>query len=213
MKSYNTYVFDLDGTLLNSLPDLVLSTNYALAEVGYPQRSTEEIRTFIGNGVRLLIERAVPQSADKDMTDRCFNIFKKYYLEHGMEHTKPYDGICDLLRELKIKGKKVAVVSNKFFDATEKLCRLYFPDLLDVAIGENTHLRKKPNPDIVNEALRQMNVTKENAVYVGDSDVDILTAKNCGMPCISVLWGYRSKEFLQAHGATDFVSYPYEILL
>lgn len=213
MKSYDTYIFDLDGTLLNSLPDLVISTNYALAEMGFSQRTTEEVRTFIGNGVRLLIERAVPNGTDKKLVDKCFDIFKQYYLEHGMDNTKPYDGVISMLGELKNRGKRTAVVSNKFYDATQELCEHYFGSLLDVAIGENNELRKKPAPDIVFEALRQMETVKEEAVYIGDSDVDIQTARNCGLPCISVLWGYRDKKFLLANGASEFISSPSELIL
>ena len=209
---YQTYIFDLDGTLINSLGDLAASTNHALRSSGYPERTTDEVRRFIGNGVHKLIERAVPTTATPDDISRVYNIFRQYYLAHGTDNTHPYDGIMEMLHELRRCGKKIAVVSNKFYDATKELTDFYFPNMLDAAIGENVHLRKKPNPDIVLEALRQMGVTNENAVYIGDSDVDIDTARNCGMPCVSVLCGYRDRRFLTEHGATTFAKAPEDIL-
>ena len=211
---YNTYIFDLDGTLLDTLTDLANSTNYALRQYGMPARSTDEVRRFVGNGVRRLMEQAVPNGSDAPRFEECFETFRSHYLLHSLDTTRPYDGIDAMLHRLKEQGKHIAVVSNKFHAATQELCRHFFPDTVDVAIGEHEAegIRKKPAPDTVIEALRQLGTDKGNAVYVGDSDVDILTARHAGMPCISVLWGFRDRDFLLAHGATQFVSTPAELL-
>lgn len=212
MKQYSTYIFDLDGTLLDTLGDLAQSVNHALREMGMPERSLAEIRQFVGNGVRKLIERAVPEGTPYDVTEQTLAVFKMHYIDHGLDTTKPYEGIPEMLAELKGRGKSIAVVSNKFYDATQQLCRHFFPDTVSVAIGEREGINKKPAPDTVFEALRQLGVTADDAVYIGDSDVDIKTAENCGMPCISVLWGFRDKDFLIEHGGKTFVETPREIL-
>lgn len=210
---YSTYIFDLDGTLLNTLDDLACSTNYALRQSGMPERTLEEIRRFVGNGVRKLIERAVPDGEQNPKFDETFAIFKEHYMEHNMDTTRPYDGVQEMLRQLKQKGKRLAVVSNKFYAATQELVAHFFPEV-EVAIGENEAggIRKKPAPDTVMEALRQLGVSSEGAVYVGDSDVDLMTARNSHLPCISVLWGFRDKDFLIEYGATSFVSKPEEVV-
>ncbi len=213
MQQYSTYIFDLDGTLLNTLRDLAESCNHALRKHNMPERSQEEIRQFVGNGVRKLIERAVPEGTSPELTEVVLDCFRQHYLEHNMDTTSPYDGIPQLLRELRRRGKNIAVVSNKFYDATRQLCQHFFPDTVSVAIGEREDIRKKPAPDTVIEALRQLNVSREGAVYIGDSEVDVLTARNCDIPCISVLWGFRDKEFLMANGADCFVEKPMEILV
>lgn len=209
---FSTYIFDLDGTLLSTLDDLAASCNYALKVNGMPERTTEEVRRFVGNGVKKLMERAIPNGLDNPAFDKTYAEFRKHYMKHNLDTTKPYDGVMDLLLALKERNKKVAVVSNKFYAATQDLCRHFFGDLVQVAIGEREDIRKKPAPDTVIEAMRQLGVIKEGAVYIGDSDVDIETAKNSGMPCISVLWGFRDKEFLVEHGATCFVEKPMDIL-
>ena len=211
---YDTYIFDLDGTLLDTLGDLAASVNYALRCNDMPEHSLDAVRRFVGNGVRLLMERAVPGGAANPRFDAAFTTFRQHYMEHSLDTTRPYDGIVELLHELKRQGKHTAVVSNKFDAATKELCRHFFPDTIDVAIGEHEAegIRKKPAPDTVNEALRQLGVSKEHAVYIGDSDVDVLTAKNSGIPCISVLWGFRDRDFLLAHGATRFIQRPAELL-
>lgn len=210
---YTTYIFDLDGTLLNTLNDLAASTNYALRQHGMPERTLEEVRRFVGNGVRLLMERAVPEGTDEALFEETFATFKHHYMEHNMDTTSPYDGVQEMLRQLKRKGKRLAVVSNKFYAATQELVAHFFPEV-EVAIGENEAegIRKKPAPDTVMEALRQLGVSSEGAVYVGDSDVDLMTARNSDLPCISVLWGFRDKDFLIEHGATEFVTKPNELL-
>lgn len=212
MREFDTYIFDLDGTLLSTLNDLTASTNYALRWAGMPERTIEEIRMFVGNGVKLLMERAIPNGINNPKFEETYAKFREHYLEHNLDTTSPYDGIPELLRELKRRGKKLAIVSNKFYAATQDLAKHFFPDTIKVAIGERETIRKKPAPDTVLEALRQLGASKEGAVYIGDSDVDIMTAKNCGLPCISVLWGFRDKDFLIQHGGTIFVNKPSEIL-
>ena len=213
--SYQTYIFDLDGTLLDTLGDLAASVNYAMRTHGMPEHSVDEVRLFVGNGVRRLMERAVPGGAAHPAFEAAFATFRRHYMEHSLDTTRPYEGIPELLQELKRRGGHTAVVSNKFDAATKELCRHFFPDTIDVAVGEHEAegIRKKPAPDTVLQALSQLGVGQEGAVYVGDSDVDIQTARNSGMPCISVLWGFRNREFLLAHGAETFVSQPSELLL
>ena len=210
---YKTYIFDLDGTLLDTLHDLWVSCNYALRENGMPERSLDEVRRFVGNGVKKLMERAIPLGLDNSKFDVTYETFRKHYLVHSLDTTKPYSGIPELLANLKKHGKHMAVVSNKFYAATQELCRHFFGDYIDVAIGERENIRKKPAPDTVNEAIRQLGVGRENAVYIGDSDVDVMTARNSNMPCISVLWGFCDRDFLMQHGATTFVAAPKELML
>ena len=212
MRDFKTYIFDLDGTLLSTLNDLASSTNYALRWAGMPERTIEEVRMFVGNGVKLLMERAIPEGVDNPKFEETYAKFREHYMEHNLDTTRPYDGVPELLHELKRRGKHLAIVSNKFYAATQDLAKHFFPDTIEVAIGERENIRKKPAPDTVLEALRQLNVSKEDAVYIGDSDVDIMTAKNCGLPCISVLWGFRDKDFLIEHGGSLFVDKPIEIL-
>ncbi len=209
---YETYIFDLDGTLLNTLDDLASSCNYALRTNGFPERTVDEVRQFVGNGVKKLMERAIPDGLENPLFERVFADFRQHYLEHGLDTTRPYPGVMDMLERLHCEGRKIAVVSNKFYAATNDLCRHFFAKYISVAIGEREDVRKKPAPDTVLEALRQLHSDKSGAVYIGDSDVDVMTAKNCGIPCISVLWGFRDKDFLLAHGASCFVKSPEEIL-
>lgn len=209
--NYDTYVFDLDGTLLSTLGDLAASCNHALRANRMPERTIDEVRRFVGNGVKKLMERAIPGGLDNPLFEKTFADFRQHYMHHNLDTTCPYPGVMEMLESLRSRGKKVAVVSNKFYAATQALCKHFFGDLVDVAIGEREGIRKKPAPDTVNEALAQMNVGKERAVYIGDSDVDIMTANNCGMPCISVLWGFRDYDFLVEHGATIFVTSPLQL--
>lgn len=212
MKEYDTYIFDLDGTLLSTLEDLAASTNYALRKNGMPEHSIDEIRMFVGNGVKKLMQRAIPNGENNPKFEQTYALFRQHYLDHNLDATHPYEGIPELLAELKRRGKHLAIVSNKFYTATQELARHFFPDTIEVAIGERETIKKKPAPDTVIEALKQLGVTAERAVYIGDSDVDIMTAKNCNLPCISVLWGFRDKNFLIEHGGTTFVHHPKEIL-
>lgn len=213
--SYKTYIFDLDGTLLDTLGDLAASVNYALRTYGMPEHSIDNVRRFVGNGVRLLMERAVPAGAANPLFDEAFTTFRSYYMEHSLDTTRPYDGIPDMLAQLKSRGCHLAVVSNKMMAATQELCQYFFSETIEVAIGENEAegIRKKPAPDTVFAALKALGTDSDNAVYVGDSDVDIQTAHNSGLPCVSVLWGFRDKDFLIRNGAETFISAPHELLL
>lgn len=215
MITYNTYIFDLDGTLLDTLTDLAASTNYALRTHGMPEHTIDEVRRFVGNGVRILMERAVPDGTDNPLFDEAFATFRQHYMEHSLDTTRPYEGVPEMLAALKAKGCHLAVVSNKMMAATQELCRHFFPETIEVAIGENEAegIRKKPAPDTVIAALRQLGVGEEGAVYVGDSDVDIATARNSNLPCISVLWGFRDRDFLLQHGASTLISAPKELLV
>ena len=187
------------------------ATNYALKFCNMPERTLDEVRRFVGNGVRNLMIRAVPDGESNSEFERAFAIFKEYYGQHCNDATKAYDGIPQLLQELKDRGYALAIVSNKIDSAVQDLNHKYFPQV-DVAIGDRENLRRKPEPDSVNLALDVLNKTKQEAIYVGDSDVDLQTAQNAGLPCISVLWGFRDKEFLIEHGATVFVKKPMEII-
>ncbi len=208
---YETYIFDLDGTLLDTLQDLAASCNYALRTHGLPERTINEVRRFVGNGVKKLMERAVPDGLDNPAFDDVFRTFRAHYIEHGLDTTSPYPGVKDMLSRLKSMGKNIAVVSNKFDAATKELCHHFFSETVSVSIGEREGVQRKPSPDTVNEALRELGVNREHAVYVGDSDVDVMTARNSGLPCISVLWGFRDRDFLIEHGATTFIETPDEL--
>ena len=212
MSRYQAVIFDLDGTLLNTLEDLADSTNFALDAHGFPERSLEELRRFVGNGVGNLIRRAVPAGASPEETERCLADFKAYYLANMQQKTRPYPGIPELLKALQTQGCQTAVVSNKFDGAVKGLCRDYFGTLLPVVLGERPGLRKKPAPDLVISCLEALQVPASGAVYVGDSDVDIQTAANAGLPCLSVTWGFRDRQFLLEHGASALVDTPEELL-
>ena len=213
IREYDTYIFDLDGTLLDTLTDLAASCNYALLQHGMAQRTIDEVRLFVGNGVKKLMERAIPDGLANPQFDEVYQCFRQHYLKHGLEHTAPYPGVLPMLAELKRRNKRIAVVSNKFYRATEELCKHFFDQYVEVAIGEREGIKKKPAPDTVLEALAQLGVTGDNAVYIGDSDVDIATANNCQLPCISVLWGFRDKDFLLRSGATTLINTPEELLV
>lgn len=208
---YKLAVFDMDGTILDTLEDLKDSTNFALEKCGYPTRSYDEVRRFVGNGIRKLIERAVPEGLTTEQIDRVHEVFTEHYKVHCADKTKAYDGIKPLLEKLRASGVKTAVVSNKADYGVQELCKEYFDGLFDYAVGEREGIRRKPAPDAVNEALRVLGIDKSEAVYIGDSDVDFETAKNAELPCISVLWGFRDEEFLREKGATLFVRDPAEI--
>ena len=213
-RRYDTVIFDLDGTLLNTLEDLADGVNAALKHFGRPERTLDEVRQFVGNGVLNLMDRAVPEGKDAKDFQAIYEWFKAYYAAHSEVKTRAYDGIPELLKQLQAEHFKMAIVSNKFHDAVCQLSRRYFGELLPVSIGENeaAGIRKKPAPDTVFTALERLGSTVEHAVYIGDSEVDAATARNAGMPCISVLWGFRDKDFLIEHGATTLVATPQEIL-
>ena len=210
--AYQTAVFDLDGTLLDTLEDLYRAVNVALDRHSLPRRTRNEVRLFVGNGVELLIRRAVPAGCDEEIILSTLADFKATYAAICKDNTRPYDGILPLLTTLRDKGIRIAVVSNKFDAATKALCAEYFGDLVEVAIGERAGVRKKPAPDTVLEALRELGVTAVDAVYIGDSDVDIRTAENCGMDCLSVTWGLRDEDFLLENGAKTLVHVPSDLI-
>lgn len=205
-------VFDLDGTLLDTLTDLAASTNYALRSCGMPEHSIDDVRRFVGNGVRMLMTRAVSDGESNPRFDEAFSVFRQHYMQHCLDTTCPYPGIMEALARLKEKGMMLAIVSNKMQAATEELRQHFFSQYIDVAIGESAAIRKKPAPDTVNEALRLLGISHDEAIYVGDSDVDIDTARAAMMPCASVLWGFRDRQFLLNHGATRLLSSPEELL-
>nr|WP_297767708.1 HAD-IIIA family hydrolase [uncultured Butyrivibrio sp.] len=210
----NTVIFDLDGTLLNTLEDLMDSVNYALDRFEMPERTLEEIRHFVGNGVERLMELSVPGGKENPLFGEAFSCFKEYYLVHCNDKTGPYPHIMDLLKELHDRGYKLAIVSNKYMNAVKELNDLYFSKFITVAIGESAGIRKKPAPDTVIEAMKELGARKEDCIYVGDSEVDHMTAVNSGLRCISCLWGFRTKEELLAAGAEKniFVTDPMQIL-
>lgn len=199
----NTIIFDLDGTLLNTLEDLADSVNYALVKSGFALRTLEEVRGFVGNGIGKLIERALPDGLKNTLYTQVFEDFKAHYSVHCQDKTKPYPGIIELLDELAGAGYRMAIVSNKMDNAVKKLSEEYFGGKIPVAIGECENIRRKPAPDTVYAALKELHVTDGQAVYVGDSEVDLKTAAAAGIPCISVDWGFRSKEQLIGAGANE----------
>ena len=247
VKKYDTVIFDLDGTLLNTLGDLAAADNHALAEAGLPGVTLEQTRLYVGNGVRNLMLRSVygPEfvsvfgdiasisavdvetrdgiqgvrdtdgrffalPADRAQFEDILSSFRKYYSENMMVNTKPYDGIPEFLAKLSEDGFAIAVVSNKFDSAVKELCAYFFPDI-KVAVGQQESVSKKPAPDMVYEALHQLGKDRGNAVYVGDSEVDVQTAANAGMKCISCLWGFRGRKVLEANGADTFAKAPEDI--
>lgn len=210
-RKIDTVIFDMDGTVLDTLQDLADAVNVALKTFGLPERTLDEVRSFVGNGVRRLIELSVPGGFEHPRFEEIFAKFREYYGLHCNDKTRAYDGILPLLRELEQQGYGLAIVSNKLDSAVKELNEIYFEGIVKVAIGEVEGIAKKPAPDMVEKALRELGKTKETAVYVGDSDVDLLTAKNAGLPCISVLWGFREEEFLKQYGAQYFAKTPAEI--
>ena len=209
---YELIVFDMDGTILDTLEDLKNSMNHTLRLHHMPERTLDEIRSFVGNGIRKLIERAVPIGTSEHKIYEIHGDFMKHYEIHCADCTKPYDGVIDLIKELRNRGYKTAVVSNKAHGAVQDLCVQYFPGLFNLAIGERPEIAKKPAPDMVNMALEQLQVTREKAVYIGDSDVDVATARNSELDMIAVDWGFRTREFLVEQGARIIVSKPAEIM-
>ena len=212
MPRYDTIIFDLDGTLLDTLEDLADAVNHALSQMGMPGRTIDEVRQFVGNGVAKLMERAVPTGTDPEQTAQALAIFKDYYELHKEDKTAPYAGVVELLSALHQRGYKLAVVSNKFDRAVKDLMPRYFPGLIHAAAGEDEDngVPKKPDPTMVHRVMAELGAGK--AVYIGDSEVDMETARNSGLPCISVTWGFRDRDFLLANGADTFADTPAEIL-
>ncbi len=203
---YKLVIFDLDGTILNTLEDLADSVNHVLAQYGYPLHTLEEIRSFVGNGIRRLIERSVPADTDSTVIDSIHADFTTYYKANCAVKTRPYDGISALLTQLRKAGCLTAVVSNKADFGVKTLCDQYFPEQFDIALGERAGIPRKPAPDAVHEVLTQLGIGAADAVYIGDSDVDIATARNAGLDCVCVDWGFRDHAFLQANGAPVILS-------
>ena len=205
-------IFDLDGTLLDTLDDLCNSVNYSLRTNNFPERSLAEVRTFVGNGIRLLIERSVPEGTSKELIDKTFECFKTYYAVHCNDKTKTYPGVMDMLKELKKNGYKIAVLSNKAQYAVTKLCNIYFNNLLDDAVGARENVAKKPSPDALYICAENNNINLNNVIYVGDSDVDVATANNAGVRGIAVTWGFKSRELLIKCGAENLADNTDELL-
>ncbi len=216
MKKIKAVIFDLDGTLLNTLEDLFNATNFALKNNGYPECTIEEVRSFVGNGFKKLIERALKKNLATANFDKVFLEGKNYYSQHNLDSTAPYPGIYDLFENLKNDGIKIAVVSNKPDADVKSLCKYFFADFVtdDLAVGENEALgiKKKPSPESVLHILKKLNLSKDQALYVGDSEVDIQTAKNAGLKCVSVAWGFKSIDFLKENGASHIIQKAEELL-
>lgn len=210
--NYKTVIFDLDGTLLDTLDDLADACNYALTQVNYPARTLDEVRRFVGNGIARLMELALPNGLDNPDYDKALSVIRAYYDSHNRIKTAPYGGILELLDELNRRGYRLAVVSNKPDSSVKPLVREYFGNRFECAIGDQAGIARKPAPDLVLRAAEEMGVSLDTAVYVGDSEVDILTAKNTGLPCISVTWGFRDRDTLAASGATVYADTPEELL-
>lgn len=207
--TYSTVIFDLDGTLLNTLDDLAASVNYAMREMGFPEHKTDSVRRFVGNGIALLIERSVPEGTSEADYNKTYELFRNHYAEHCLDRTAPYSGILDMIKKLRDMGCKIAVVSNKVDFAVQKLCKDFFPGLIDAAVGDSPKTRTKPEADMVIKALEMMGVKNDGScVYVGDMDVDLKTAENSDMDCISVSWGFRSRTELESCGAAMIADDP-----
>lgn len=211
MNHYRLAVFDMDGTILDTLRDLMNSANYALEKNAFPPRTLEEVRQFVGNGIHKLVERAVPAGTRAEDVEAVFADFGEHYREHNLDTTRPYEGIVELLGKLQAAGLQLAVVSNKVDYAVKELSEKFFPGLFDMAIGEKTGVAKKPAPDAVNEVLKTLDVPREKAVYIGDSEVDIQTARNAGLDELIVTWGFRDPAFLASQGAKKLVDSPEEL--
>ena len=204
-------IWDLDGTLLNTLEDLAASVNAALAMNGMPQRSLQEVRAFVGNGIRNLMLRAVPGGGENPAFEKALADFTAHYAQHSRDTTRPYDGILGTLDALSAQGVKHAIVSNKIDFAVKALSRAYFGTRMQAAVGDDPARRRKPAPDSVLAAMREMGVTAEETVYVGDSDVDVQTARNAGVACVAVLWGFRDEACLREAGAKLLAHTPQEL--
>ena len=202
MMAYKTALFDMDGTLLDTLEDLRDSTNHVLREMGYPERSLEEMRRFVGNGAEMQIRRAVPEGTSEENIAKALRAYRAYYQEHCRIKTKVYDGLLNMLDALKARDVKTAVVSNKPDEAVKKLSEEYFGGRMDYAVGAKDGRRCKPYPDMVDAALEALGETREGAVFIGDSEVDVQTGLNAGLPVIAVSWGFRSRETIAEAGAT-----------
>ncbi len=208
---YTTVIFDLDGTLLDTLEDLMDAVNYALDKYGYPARTLSEIRSFLGNGVRNLMKCSLPDGESNPDFEEILSAFRKYYTAHCKIKTRAYDGVLELMQRLKEAGCRLAIVSNKLDSAVKELNQSYFNGYIQAAIGEKEGIQRKPAPDMVENALAELNSSKKEAIYIGDSEVDIRTASNAGLDCISVSWGFRDADFLRENGASMIADTPQQV--
>ena len=210
-REINTVVFDLDGTLLDTLDDLCNSVNFALRASGFPERGKSEIRLFLGNGIRNLMLKSVPKNTAESLFEKAFGYFREHYLQHCLDTTRPYPGIMQLLGDLQEKGYKMAIVSNKIDKAVKELNDKFFAKFISSAVGESVNVKRKPCPDTVLKALKELGSSKEESIYVGDSEVDLQTAENAALPCVSVSWGFRDKDYLQKIGAKHLIDKPIDL--
>ena len=211
MKSYDTVIFDLDGTLLDTLEDLMLSVNHALAGRTEVRRSLQEVRGFVGNGVRRLMVLSLPGGERNPQFEEAMADFRAHYAVHCRDHTRPYPQIMDMLRELKARGLKMGIVSNKPDAQVKDMNGEYFGGMFGAAMGEKEGVRRKPAPDSLLRAMEELGGTREGTLYVGDSEVDVMTAKNAGVDCLSVTWGFRDRDVLEEAGAVRFIDAPMEL--
>lgn len=212
VMSVKACIFDLDGTLLDTLEDLANSCNAALCAVGLPERSLDEVRAFVGNGVRKLMTRAVPPASDQATIDAAYAAFLPIYDREKAHHTRPYDGIAETVQALRARGIQCAVLSNKDDAAVRALCAQYFPGLFAWTQGMRDGIRPKPAPDALEAICQAMGIAISEAVYIGDSEVDVQTAAACGMSLVAVTWGFRTAEALRQAGATTLIDRPQELL-
>lgn len=212
MKKYDTVIFDMDGTLLNTLEDLADSVNFALEKHGFPFREMDEVRSFVGNGAARLIELCIPDGVNNPQYEECLKVFRRHYSENMQNKTDAYKGIMELLEQLSKENYKIAIVSSKFDKAVKELNKIYFEKYIKIAIGESKGISKKPSPDTVFKALEELGSTADKAIYVGDSEVDVKTAKNSGTICVGVTWGFRDRKVLEEKGADYIIDKPEELL-
>ena len=212
MHKITTIIFDMDGTVLNTLDDLTDSVNYVFSKFGLPARSRDEYRQFFGNGIGYAMKCAAPEGTPDSLIEEMIPVFKEYYDIHCLDKTGPYDGIIDLMKELRDSGCKMAIVSNKIDSAVKELNERFFSEYVSVAIGEKPGVSRKPAPDTVFAALAELGSSTDEAIYIGDSEVDLMTAKNSNLPCIAVLWGFRDRDFLIKNGASAFAKTPKDII-
>ena len=207
----NTVVFDMDGTVLNTLDDLTDAVNYVFSKFDLPPRSQEEYRKFFGNGIGYAMKCAAPEGTPDSLFDKMIPVFREYYDKHCLDKTRPYEGILELMKALKDKGYKMAIVSNKIDSAVKELNERFFSEYVTVSIGEKAGIKRKPAADTVLAALDELGSSRDEAIYVGDSEVDLQTARNSGLSCIAVLWGFRDKDLLIENGATTFAEKPMDV--
>ena len=212
MEGYKAYIFDLDGTLLDTLDDLADAVNFSMRENGFPERTRDEVRSFVGDGMRLLVKRSAPKDSGEDILEKAFIDFRDYYSVHYMDKTKPYPEIESVLKELKAQGKSLCVISNKADYAVKLLMDRFFPGIFETVLGEREGIRRKPAPDSLLAVMDELGLAKAQCVYIGDSDTDIETAKNAGIGSVSVSWGFRTEAFLKKSGAEEIVDTPVGLL-